>query len=173
MTSPHYKPDRTSADLAITKDGDRFIIKPYALDIIWGGDSRYWRKPAKPEDAAELLQVSWLEVTGSINLDKLRTDTEYRVIFRVSLKTDAFGWADSPVYLMAKPGKAALHIWKKADLSTSQGGGERLIPPDLKFKVPAKVSAGEKLQFGMYEIWKGRWKGGLIIHEVIVEPFSG
>lgn len=171
MASPHYKPDRTKMVPIPDKDG-KFIIKPCALDIVWGGDSRYWRKPANETDTAELLQVSWLEVSGSIDLDKLRVGQEYRLSFKVTLKPDAFGWADSPVYLMAKPGKGAPHNWKKTELRSQGTAFEIPRDPDLKFKVPDKVD-GEKLQFGMYEIWKGRWKGGLIIHEVIIEPFSG
>ena len=126
-------------------------------------------------DPVELLQVSWLEVTGSLDLARLEKGQDYTVSFKLRLKPDAFGWADSPVYLLAKPGKSGPYNWKRSDLSLLKPGEITSVPQNsvLKFTVPEKFAADDKLLFGMYEIWKGRWKGGLVIHEVVIEPFNG
>ena len=118
--------------------------------------------------------MSWLEVTGSLDLGRLEKNKEYKVSFKLKLKPDAFGWADSPVYLMAKPGKSGPYNWKKSDLSQGKPGEVIIVPnnPVLKFKVPERPAEGDKLQFGMYEIWRGRWKGGLVIEEVVIEPVT-
>ncbi|KAJ8627690.1 hypothetical protein MRB53_020997 [Persea americana] len=153
--------------------GNVFQIKPKALDIIWGGDPRYWKVPDSDEGSAELLQVCWLEVSGWLELSKLARDTTYKVNFKVSMKPDAFGWSGSPVYLMAKVGGNKF-IWKSANISGKQPGVEFSIPEDLKFTVKgADVTGDAKLNFGLYEIWRGRWKGGLVIHEVEISPESG
>ena len=51
---------------------------------------------------AELIQVSWLEVTGTF--DGLK-GKKYEIGFEVSLTPDAFGWNGCHVYVMAKVGK--------------------------------------------------------------------
>lgn len=120
----------------------------------------------------ELLQVSWLEVNGKAKLSNLVPEKEYAVKFKVELKPDNFGWASRPVYLMVKI--ESKRSWKKSDLSTKAAGADFDVPIGslLTFKVPK--DAGDKIvEFGMYEIWKGRWKGGLVIKEVVIEPVPG
>ncbi|RWR88556.1 protein PHLOEM PROTEIN 2-LIKE A9-like protein [Cinnamomum micranthum f. kanehirae] len=155
-------------------DGNGFKIKPKALDIIWGGDPRYWKVPDSDDGPAELLQVCWLEVSGWLELSKLAADKTYKVSFKVSMKPDAFGWSGSPVYLMAKVGGNKF-IWKSANISGKPPGEEFIIPEDLKFTVKAAdlITGDAKLNFGLYEIWRGRWKGGLVIHEVEISPVPG
>ncbi|RWR85724.1 protein PHLOEM PROTEIN 2-LIKE A9-like protein [Cinnamomum micranthum f. kanehirae] len=152
------------------KNGSKtFMIKPAAMDIIWGADSRYWRLPNSEDGPVELLQVSWLEVTGSLDLKKLEAKT-YNLRFTVSMRPDAFGWKGSPVYFMAKVGEGKI-IWKKADLSELPANSDFKIPAELKFTVTAKdKDSTEKLRFGLYEIWRGRWKGGLVIRDVEITP---
>ncbi|KAL0908784.1 hypothetical protein M5K25_023293 [Dendrobium thyrsiflorum] len=162
--SSHYKGDKSNN--VVIHD------KPRALDITWGGDERYWKFPSSDNSSpVELLQVSWLQVNGKAKLSYFVPEKEYAVKFKVELKPDNFGWAD-PVYLMvATDGRQ--RTWKKADLSTKIAGKEFDVPIDklLTFKVP-KDTNGKMVEFGMYEIWKGRWKGGLVINEVLIEPAS-
>ncbi|XP_077220255.1 protein PHLOEM PROTEIN 2-LIKE A9-like [Tasmannia lanceolata] len=170
MASPsHYKAVINTDTFIEEKDGS-FTFKPQALDIIWGKDSRYWRFPPNATGSVELLQVCWLEVSGSIPIQKMQKEREYQVKFKVEMKPDAFGWSGSPVYLMAKVGKGDFN-WKRANLN-SKGTEPFSIPDDLKFKVPSGATNdnNDKISFGLYEIWKGRWKGGLLIHEVVISP---
>ncbi|KAF5935963.1 hypothetical protein HYC85_027092 [Camellia sinensis] len=116
------------------------------LKIVWGNDNRYWRTPNESNQPAELLQVCWLEVTGSCFIDKGK---KYNVTFEVSLTPDAFGWNNTTLYIMAKRGEKGRYTWKKLSLILN--------------------ASDDKLYFGLYEIWKGNWKGGLKIYRAVVE----
>ncbi|XP_078171802.1 protein PHLOEM PROTEIN 2-LIKE A9-like [Carex rostrata] len=170
--SPHYKGStqpNAQQYIHVNKDGN-VTIKPLALDIIWGKDPRYWRIE---NNTAELVQVSWLEVNGSLDMGKLEASTKYKLEFKVTLKPDAFGWNNSPVYIMARPGKNNSYIWKNTDLSKikeEQKSSPDLIIPSgstLEFTTPSSVH-DDKLTFGLFEIWARKWKGGLVIQEVII-----
>ncbi|CAD5192812.1 unnamed protein product [Musa acuminata subsp. malaccensis] len=170
-TSPHYKGEQNNS--TIKKDGDTVKIEATALDVTWGNDPRYWSID-KTRGSISLHQVSWLEVSGVFDKSVLDTvnaglDTSktYSLKFRVKMKADAFGWSGCPVYLMVKDGDTKKFKWKKVDLSRLTAGTEVYIPesPDKHtFRPPA-----DKLTFGLFEIWRGRWKGGLEILQVIIE----
>jgi hypothetical protein len=120
-----------------------------------------------------LIQVSWLEVTGSIVLEEKK---QYEVTFNVSLAPDAFGWNGCPVYVMAKFGKKGKYTWKRATLdkdtttTTSTGGESSFSIPDQPLKITAPASSSDTtLYFGLYEVWSGKWKGGLRIHDANVK----
>lgn len=145
------------------------IIQPQDLNIVWGRDDRYWNIPAAPkanEDMApvELYQVSWLEVTGCVN--ETNPNRDYEVGFEVSLAPDAFGWGTSPIYIMVKRGKDGKFASKKFQ-----------VDPDKseKFKISAQNNKNQpssddtQLYFGLYEVWSGKWKGGLRIHNAYVK----
>ncbi|KAG0478058.1 hypothetical protein HPP92_012777 [Vanilla planifolia] len=170
MTS-HYKGKETPELVKFDEGNQSLVIKPGALTIIWGEDDRYWKKPVA-DGPTELLQVSWLEVTGQVSMNKFEKG-EYSVKFRVELKPDNFGWSDGPVYLMVKCANEQ-RSWRKFDLSTLQPNKQFDVPLErpLKFKVTESRGTNDKLYFGMYEIWRGRWKGGLVIHEVVITPVT-
>ncbi|XP_050370435.1 protein PHLOEM PROTEIN 2-LIKE A9-like [Argentina anserina] len=168
MTRPHFQAEKDTD--AVQKNGDNFVIKPRGLSIVWGKDESYWKIPAKgTDDAAELMQVSWLEVTGSV---KLTAGNSYNLTFEVELLSDAFGWKDIQVFLMARVGKKGKYNWKKVQLQPA--AGKEKIPKDddkLTIAVPTEET-DTTLQFGLYEVWSGKWKGGLKIYnaEVTVIP---
>ncbi len=145
-------------------EGNVQEVKPQGLNIVWGDDRRYWQRS---DEKAELLQVCWLEVTGS---EKVTPGNRYKISFEVSLKNDAFGWSGCPVSVMAKIGKKGRYSWKRVKLpDQSSVGNVRFSIPDEDFimQVPQNDSEVE-LYFGLYEIWSGKWKGGLTIHKVII-----
>ncbi|MED6201485.1 hypothetical protein PIB30_095524 [Stylosanthes scabra] len=155
------KPHHTAEVNAIERD-DRngiYTIKPKGLNIVWGNDPRYWKVTP---DKAELIQVSWLEVSGVVKgLQKGKT---YSVEFEVNVKADGFGWDGTQVLVMAKPGKSGKYQFKEAKLSS--GEGIVTVPRDsLQVKFPQNVDseADLNLYFGLYEVWSGKWKGGLEI----------
>ncbi|KAI8001893.1 Protein PHLOEM PROTEIN 2-LIKE A9 [Camellia lanceoleosa] len=149
------------------------IIKPKDLKIVWSSDNRYWRMPTQPDQPAELLQVCWLEVTGSCPIDKGK---KYNVSFEVSLTPDAFGWNNTTLYIMAKIGEKGRYTWKKVNL-TNQNTNK-----DQRFSIPHEQNnlivdtvadaSDDKLYFGLYEIWKGNWKGGLKIYHAVVKEVN-
>ncbi|KAF3635046.1 protein PHLOEM PROTEIN 2-LIKE A9 [Capsicum chacoense] len=141
-----------------------FTIYPAALNIIWGKDGRYWKLPKEELDQAELVQVSWLEVTGWC--DKVKLNTTYEVEFELKLTPDAFGFNELPLYFMVKWGSK--NKWKKIYLTKEaidESTGTYCVPNNLT--IDTAVSESEsKLCFGLYEVWSGKWKGGLIIKKV-------
>jgi hypothetical protein len=155
-----------------------WISQPSGLNFVWGGDSRYWVIPKEPRMPAELKMVSWLEVTGSF--DKIEPGKTYRIGFKISFKPDATGWDKAPVFMSAKIGKKGKTVWKRIK-SVSQnfgilkGGSEPVNIPDESdglFEIlvsPTALNQDTKLQFGLYEVWTGRWKTGLLIHEAFVQ----
>lgn len=130
------------------------------------------RKPAP----AELIHVSWLEVTGSY--DQLQPGKKYQIKFYLSLKSDAFGWNDCQVFLMAKLGKTGKYKSTKIilnDQNTSAPSedlnGTPFPTDNFEIEVPSTTpteSDDTKLYFGLYEVWSGKEKGGLQIHKAVV-----
>ncbi|KAH0696763.1 hypothetical protein KY290_014172 [Solanum tuberosum] len=80
----------------------------------------------------------------------------------MSLMTDAFGWRDSPVYLMAKWGDNTQ--WRKVNLTT-EINGKKMISKTITI-TKGKGNNTDKIYFGLYEVWNKKWKGGLKIHSV-------
>nr|XP_043633055.1 uncharacterized protein LOC122604230 [Erigeron canadensis] len=62
------------------------------LSITWGDDPRYWRWISLPEsrftEVAELIEVCWLEVQGTISTSILSTDTRYAAYLVYKLTPD-------------------------------------------------------------------------------------
>ncbi|GKV36858.1 hypothetical protein SLEP1_g44944 [Rubroshorea leprosula] len=91
------------------------------------------------------------------------------------MKSDAFGWANSPVFLMAKVGKRGKYIWKRLS-QLEQCPKEPIDVPDpnsnsFQIDVPADA-IDPRLYFGLYEVWSGKWKGGLRIHGATVKEIQ-
>ncbi|XP_051125975.1 protein PHLOEM PROTEIN 2-LIKE A9-like isoform X2 [Andrographis paniculata] len=168
-TSPHHVGNPT---LVFTRDKE-MAIGPKDLSIVWGKDNRYWNweTASGTDDGVELSQVSWLEVTGCV--DRTIAKKDYEVVFQLSLNQDAFGWGTTPIYIMVKRGKQGKFGWRKYNLESYR--------PQQKFEISVRLNAeksgqsgsgsssDEKLYFGMYEVWSGKWKGGLKIHGVLVK----
>ncbi|KAJ6676302.1 PROTEIN PHLOEM PROTEIN 2-LIKE A9 [Salix viminalis] len=154
---------------------NRWTFKPRDFNIIWGNDKRYWNLPEplpdQPQSSkddtlpAELVQVCWFEVTGKTGAGPI-AQGKYKIKFEVSKKQDAFGW-NSPVYMIAKSGKKGRYSWKKIEVSSEVSTIKKELPQD--FEIEAKPSDDNTIYFGLYEVWSGKWKGGLQIHKAIVE----
>ncbi|KAI3466924.1 hypothetical protein Pfo_023587 [Paulownia fortunei] len=159
-SSPHHV---GNPSVEFKEDGKGQIIIPAKdLNIVWGGDSRYWNVPDDKESPAELNQVYWLEVTASV--DKTSPNKIHEVGFHVSLTADAFGWGDSPLYLMVKRGKDGKFVWRKFFMGPNDTEGRDITGNSMQ----ALNSGDSKLYFGLYEVWSGKWKGGLKIHNAFV-----
>ncbi|PPS18018.1 hypothetical protein GOBAR_AA02559 [Gossypium barbadense] len=145
-----------------------FIFKPREFDIVWGNDNRCWRiaKPIGPstsrkneEEFAELLQVSWLEVTGIT--PKLDSPSTYHITFRLSLDKGASSWT------------GCKYKWKKLEVEKLTGD-----PTDFPSKAdPLEVETvadqpDRRLYFGLYEVWSGKWKKGLKVYNATVKQIN-
>ncbi|KAL8513059.1 hypothetical protein ACS0TY_019301 [Phlomoides rotata] len=160
-SSPHHS-GNPSAKFIKDKQG-KMIIPPKDLSIVWGKDDRYWNVPNKDNLAAELYQVYWLEVTGLIH--ETSPNKNYEAGFRVSLNPDAFGWGKYPVYIMVKRGKEGKIGWTKIYMNPNQKGEFEIMGKCVKSD---KSSQDGKLYFGLYEVWSGKWKGGLKIRHAFI-----
>ncbi|XP_050233929.1 protein PHLOEM PROTEIN 2-LIKE A9 isoform X2 [Mercurialis annua] len=163
-TKPHYEADKEIEE-----------SKPNALSIVWGNDNRYWIMPQPGrEEGAKLLQVSWLEVTGT-SKKSLTKGNKYGISFVIELTDGSFGWNGCPVFLMAKLGKKGQYKWQKVSLSDLPKNQKHEIPIGNQFtlEVPFDCTNDDLvLYFGLYEVWTGRWKGGLSIYEAKIKDLS-
>lgn len=119
---------------------------------------------------AELLQVCWLEVNGSFPIEGAVKGSKYKICFTISLKSDAFGWNNCPVYVMAKFGKKGKYVWTKITLKASEQS-ERPIG-DLEVEYTDTATGNDTIYFGLYEVWSGKWKGGLQLHNATIQQTS-
>ncbi|CAL8149232.1 unnamed protein product [Prunus armeniaca] len=176
MTKPHFQADKD--EISLDKEGRLcYNIKPRGLTIVWGNDERYWKLPNKGSgDPVELLQVSWLEVTATVNLNPKK---EYEISFEVELAPDAFGWRDIQAFLMAKVGKKGKYRWTKVKLAQDSNVGRFTIPDTngngqtFSIRSDDDANADNTLHFGLYEVWSGKWKGGLKIYGANVKEVTG
>ncbi|XP_057812144.1 protein PHLOEM PROTEIN 2-LIKE A9-like [Salvia miltiorrhiza] len=156
-TSPHHSGNSSAK---FNKDERTKVILPKDLNIVWGNDTRYWNI----NDVAELHQVSWLEVTGGV--EGASAAKSYEVGFSVSLNPDAFGWGKYPIYIMIKRGKEEKVTWTKISINPNN--------QETQFEIKGRLLKSDhstdigKLSFGLYEVWSGKWKGGLKIHKAFV-----
>ncbi|CAN6683998.1 unnamed protein product [Malus baccata var. baccata] len=175
-TKPHFQAEQ---DDEVKQEGNKYIFRPRGLNIVWGNDERYWKLPKKkqskdePTEPAELIQVSWLEVTGSCSLSIAK---KYEISFDVELAPDAFGWRDIQAFLMAKVGKKGKYTWTKVKVAAQDPKvGKFKIPddngPPMKIEVPSNA-LDNTVYFGLYEVWSGKWKGGLKIHQASVKEVT-
>ncbi|KAG0494603.1 hypothetical protein HPP92_005597 [Vanilla planifolia] len=119
----------------------------------------------------ELIQVNWIEVTGSVNLEKFHLDSSktYEIVYLVRFKVDAFGWHSSPITfeVTTSDGKKNRrtenleHHKKDGDQWLEIQGGE--------FTVDSSNLKG-KIAFSMKEVRTDWWKGGIVLEGVKIKP---
>ncbi|BBN70133.1 phloem protein 2-A1 [Prunus dulcis] len=149
------------------------MVYAKALDITWSGDTRYWRwaKETSGDDfeAAELLNVCWLEVRGKLATTDLSPGTLYEVVFVVKMKTEADGW-DAPVNFKFTPPDGAVTrntTFKLMEILKDSKDEWKDIPFG-EFKAPENP---RNIEFSLYE-YSRIWKSGLVIKGVAVRPKS-
>lgn len=115
-----------------------------------------------------MLEVCWLDVTGSMTATKGK---EYEISFTLSMnEKNSFGWED-PVYVMARIGEEGVYTRVQIDLS-KLGPNKEKFPKENNCRVKNAENNEKKLYFGLYEVWTNNWKGGLRIHEAIVQEIK-
>ena len=121
-------------------------------------------------DPAELLQVWWFEVSGSVPIGSVPPGTKYRITFQISLKSDAFGWNVCPVHVMAKFGKEGKYSSRVVSLQ-----GHYSQPTSIPLTEGLEIEtedANDTLYFGLYEQTTRQEKGGLQLHNATVEQIN-
>lgn len=126
-------------------------------------------KEGEGEYGAELIQVNWIEVKGTLPANKLTPTTTYEVVYMIKFKDDAFGWHSSRITFQVTPPK---HEEKKMRTVVLEGYrnecnkwheihvGEFNLGPS---------STGE-VAFSMYGDDTEWWKGGMVLAGVAIRP---
>ncbi|KAM0948667.1 putative phloem protein [Dioscorea sansibarensis] len=156
-------------------------IPTKGLKIAWGDDQTYWKEVQIPKNdgswlhyeyGMELLQVCLFEAKGTLDLAKtpglLSPNQTYELFYIIKFKDEAFGWQDLPVsFKIAPPGGQNKKIKSCDNFGAYEKnkwhkvfGGEFTVGSDLH----------GKYKFGMYGIEALYWKGGLILHGVLIQP---
>jgi hypothetical protein len=116
-------------------------------------------------DAAELLDVCWLEVHGKFETAKLSAGTTYEVAFVIMLKDPAYGWeVPVNVRLILPDGNKQ----ERKENLMKKPRGEWIEIPVGEF-VASPEKAGE-IEFSIYEYEGGKWKRGLVIKGIVIRP---
>lgn len=116
-------------------------------------------------EMAELLNVCWLEVNGKFDTAKLSPGTLYEVAFEIMLKDPAYGWeVPVNVRLSLPDGTKQEH---KVNLM-EQARGKWIKIPIGEFRSPVKKQG--EIEFSMFEFVGGKWKRGLVIKGVTIQP---
>ncbi|KAL9373019.1 hypothetical protein Peur_035263 [Populus x canadensis] len=151
------------------EDTGRWRFTPRSLNITWSSTEGYWTMPEKGTDGpAELKNVCWLEINSSTP-KPLSKGERYALSFKISMTEDNYGWQTAPAFMMAKVGKKGIAKWARINLADVPVDHEIKVPlGKLRFEVPEDAQ-DTTLYFGFYELWSGGWKGGLRIHEAVVE----
>ncbi|KAJ4702561.1 Phloem protein 2-like protein [Melia azedarach] len=177
-SNPHWKAD--DSYLTVQDYSGSIRIPVRALNITWGNVARFWEriplteentKLTGFEEAALLLQVNWIEVTGKLSIlpsMALSTSTTYEILYILKFREDAFGWHSAPVKFKLringedKVKSEILHCYReKQDEWHEIPGGQ--------FTVSKDITVG-MVEFGMFEVESDWWKGGLILAGIKIEP---
>nr|XP_034909689.1 uncharacterized protein LOC118045217 isoform X3 [Populus alba] len=174
--SPNNENPETDTEPALSQDADgKITFKPKDLlsNISEEERRQAWTISESSRDVtAEMLEVCWLDVTGSMTATKGKA---YEISFILSMNEEnSFGWED-PVYVMARIGEEGEYTRVQIDLSKL--GREKEEFPAEKCRVEFRSDENaennkKKLYFGLYEVWTNNWKGGLRIHEAIVRELT-
>ncbi|XP_052174877.1 uncharacterized protein PHLOEM PROTEIN 2-LIKE A4-like [Diospyros lotus] len=171
---PHWK-----AEPSHIKGPD--CIPARALNIVWGSHTRYWEwikmeegvmgKSQTPDskEAAMLIQINWLAVTGKIDMKRLEAGKTYTVYYIVKFQVDAFGWHSVPVQFMVRvTGKE--YAQKSAKLEQYQAKPDEWHEvPGGEFTAPSDGEGAGSVEFGMFEVDSDWWKGGLVLAGVKIK----
>ncbi|XP_010936856.2 lectin-like [Elaeis guineensis] len=142
-----------------------FMIYPRELKITWGDDPRYWRWPWLEEDlkveVAELLEVCWLEVHGSFQMNHLDRGHKYDVMFVIMMK-DAAGFQDDATLKLELPDGEVQQ--RKVNLN-------KLAPKKwVMVKVGDFVAKGlGEIKYSLLDYDDPNWKTGLLIGGALIK----
>ncbi|XP_072963122.1 uncharacterized protein PHLOEM PROTEIN 2-LIKE A4-like [Typha angustifolia] len=174
LNSSHWNgSDKIDSENLIKKEGDAICISPKALTIIWGNSDRFWKwvklSEWKFEEGAELIQVSWIEVTGKVEINRLSHCKTFEVFFHIKFKDDAFGWHHTPVIFEVVTPDGKKH--RRSVLLETFREDKTLQPIYAGvFDLPSGHHDKEIVRFGMYEVESQWWKGGIILGGVELRP---
>ncbi|KAG9438935.1 hypothetical protein H6P81_019100 [Aristolochia fimbriata] len=166
LSGPHY--NAVPMDFETDPNDGSIFIPAKALNIVWGNDKRYWNwSTTKPEEGVQLVQVNWIQVTGSVDCSKLSSPIipkTYEIIWEIKFNVDAFGWKNAPVkFKVATDRKQDVEVKNLFGIRKESGQWHQVQGGE--FVVDGSCIDG-KINFGMFETESDWWKGGMVLRGV-------
>ncbi|KAJ8616107.1 hypothetical protein MRB53_035479 [Persea americana] len=194
--------NRMSFSIEKTTGRKCYMLSARKLWITWGDTPRYWKWNSLPEsrfpEAAELLGVCWLEISGKIDAHLLSPKTTYKAYLVIKFREEAYG-LDYPAETSIKLGDHAsnnevilqqngtwrfqswtaldqLNMWRSAQLVSNRGDGQ---VPQARSDGWMEIEMGEffndegeegDIEMILMEVNSGHWKSGLIVEGIEMRP---
>ncbi|PIA36199.1 hypothetical protein AQUCO_03400246v1 [Aquilegia coerulea] len=159
-----------------------FMIAAKELFIVWGDTPQYWTWQSQSDsrfaEVAQLVNVCWLEIKGTIKTQLLSPKTTYAAYIVVKFADDAYGLDRHPaevlVGFVGEGGNASDHI-VLLDSERASGGqfpsdrGDGWMEVELGEFYNDQGEDGE-VQMTLREVQGGHWKSGLIVQGIELRP---
>lgn len=156
-----------------------YMLSARALSIDWGDDDRYWRwvrrDDSRFDELAELLEVCWLKVGGTMDCRLLSADTEYRVVFVLKLNAESDGFDELPIRFSVNTSEVEEMEREQLLTVEMQGDGRWMEVIAGEFRVRAEEDIdydSSHIRFEMKEVQRLHLKTGLLVDGVKIEPIS-
>ncbi|PKI38971.1 hypothetical protein CRG98_040638 [Punica granatum] len=148
-----------------------FMILPRGLAITSGSDSRYWSWKQDEHNSAievaELEAVGWLDISGKFRTVDLSPNIDYKIVLDFKMESSIYGFPVPVNFNIALP-DGTKRTGTVDFAAYARGSCQNLILH--KFKMSPK-NVGQ-VEFRIYEVVTGQWKGGLVIRAVSLMPIA-
>uniref|UniRef100_A0A7N0ZZS2 Uncharacterized protein n=1 Tax=Kalanchoe fedtschenkoi TaxID=63787 RepID=A0A7N0ZZS2_KALFE len=150
-----------------------FIVYARDLSITWSEDGRYWQWLSQKDmsseelvDVVKLENVCWLEVHGKFEMSKLSPNVVYEVAFIVKIVAEsAYGWEVPVNFRLRLPNgskqESKINLMEKPR-------GQWIKVPAGEFETSSELKG--EIEYSLYEYEDGKWKRGLMIMGVSIQP---
>jgi hypothetical protein len=147
-----------------------FMLFARDLSITWSEDTRFWQWRYQNDcdvsfDAAELLNVCWLEINGTIDTTMLSPETLYEVAFVIMVKDSNHG-LEVPVNIKLSLPNGNKQEHKENLMNKPRG--QWIEIPAGEFTTSAD-NVG-KIGISLFEYEAGNWKSGLAVKGIVIRP---
>ncbi|OWM86045.1 hypothetical protein CDL15_Pgr027271 [Punica granatum] len=137
-----------------------FMILPRGLAITSGSDS-------SAIEVAELEAVGWLDISGKFRTVDLSPNIDYKIVLDFKMESSIYGFPVPVNFNIALP-DGTKRTGTVDFAAYARGSCQNLILH--KFKMSPK-NVGQ-VEFRIYEVVTGQWKGGLVIRAVSLMPIA-
>ncbi|KAI6695491.1 hypothetical protein NL676_023201 [Syzygium grande] len=182
------------------------MLSARALSIAWGDTPMYWSWTCMPNsrfaEVAELIDVCWLEIKGTISSCMLSPGTRYAAYLVFKFAISSYGFEFQSVEVGAgfagdEVGKRERLVYLSRDSNTGRRRTRRRLRSMPPMYAPAEgngnypkerrdgwseIELGEfltkegedgKVQMSVMETKGGKWKKGLIVEGIEIRPKEG
>ncbi|CAM8924488.1 unnamed protein product [Rhodiola kirilowii] len=148
-----------------------FTVYARDLSITWSIDGRFWQWLSEKDmwdnliEVAKLENVCWLEVHGKFDMSKLSPNVRYEVAFIVKMEESAYGW-EVPVNLRLTLPNGRKQESKVNLMEKPKGHWIQISVGEFE----TSTTFNGEMEYSLYEYEGGKWKRGLLIMGVTIQP---